>query len=279
MLLRFLPILACALFVNAGCNVINPADPVPTYVRIDSFQFVNPNPTTTVGSTNSIRSVFVSFAGKTIGTFDLPASIPIIANAPGQLQVSPGVDNSGLVSYQILYPHYMADTMTLAPAPGKEIAFTPKTGYPSASTFTYREDFENSNDFTTVTGANFETNAATPIAGVRSGQFRLLSADAFGTAVSSTAFSAGSKDPFIELDYKTINSNLGVGLYSATTKASKYIVTLTPNSKGGKVYISLTGTLGTLGTNGTYYILLSGSTAEGQSSGSVLVDNIKVVTF
>lgn len=274
---RFLSAALLAVVLLSGCNIINPAEPVPTYVRIDSFAFSNPDPAATAGSSRAIRSVFVSFAGKIIGTFDLPATIPILMDAPGTLELFPGVDNAGTASNQILYPHYLVATDTIRPAPGTTIPVLPRTRYTSFSKFGYRETFEGSNDFTTLYGANFTTTSdkALVIDGVRSGYMQLDSG-AIAATVSNTVFGAGGGDAFLEIDYRS-TAALSVGFYAVSSQAQKYLTTLFPAPAGNKVYVSLSSELNQAASAAGYRVLLRATAAA--SGGYVVVDNIKVVSF
>ena len=84
------------LVVLASCNLINPSEPIPTYVQIDSFQFKTSNPVLTGTARQKIFSAFVYLDNQLIGAYELPARIPIISNKPGLLKVAPGVILNGL---------------------------------------------------------------------------------------------------------------------------------------------------------------------------------------
>src|SRR5690606_29624008 len=113
--------------IQTGCNFINPAEEIPTYVRVDSFQFIaNPNMGT---ASQKITAVDVVLDNKTIGTFDLPAMVPILTNKKGRIAFTPYVTYSGLRDVQVPYPFFKTYTDTLEPNPGNTVSFQPQTAY------------------------------------------------------------------------------------------------------------------------------------------------------
>src|SRR5947208_2212519 len=123
-------LLFCAMLPWWGCNVINPHEPTPTYVHIDSFHFVA-NPTY-VGTTIShkITTVWAYYNNNPIGEFDLPCTIPVVTNGEtGTLELAPGILINGLNSSLTAYPFYTLDTFRLPTMPGKIVNHTPVTEF------------------------------------------------------------------------------------------------------------------------------------------------------
>lgn len=266
-----------------GCNIINPAEELPTYLQIDSFQFQNTRTDNTGGTTHKIRSVFVVYNGKNVGGFDLPARVPVLASGTGELLVFPAVDNSGLFSYQLQYSHYTPFRTTLTATPGKTNSITPKTSYTELSKFYYVEDFENSNDFVTVTGAPVASTTATEevLDGARSGKFRVDSGGAATTVTTSRKFVYvnTNSEPVLELDYKS-TAFMRVGIYAENFTQPNYFVTLYPSATGNKVYIPLQQAISKLGSGAAnFHLAFQVYPADGATSGYVIVDDVKVVLF
>jgi hypothetical protein len=279
--MRFLvSVLLLTAFAQAGCNIVNPADPIPTFVEVDSFSFVNPDPFVTVGSTRQIRSVYVSYEGKNVGTFDLPARIPVLAGRGGKLQLFPGVDNTAQFVTQVQYPHYTISESQLGPAEGKTVKVNAQTGYTQKTRFVYKEDFENSNDIIVLFGPNFEvtSNPTEVITGSRSGILRLRDTATNAILTSTSSFVPGSNDNFLEIDYRS-TAYLRVGVVAGSGNPA-YIVTLIPSPAGNKAYISLQLAIGTFGSNpGAFRLVFQSYLENGAASGYVTMDNLKVVTF
>ena len=276
----FVSLFLLAAFTQAGCNIVNPADPVPTFVELDSFSFADPDPFVTVGSTHQIRSVFVSYEGKNVGTFDLPARIPVLAGSGGTLQLFPGVDNTGQFVTQLQYPHYQIFETKLGAAAGTVVKVAAKTGYATATRFIYKEDFENSNDIAVLFGPDFEvtTAPAQVIDGSRSGTLRLNDSSNIATLVSTSSFVPGRTDVFLEIDYRS-SAYLQVGVVAGTSNP-QYVVTLIPSPAGNKAYVSLQRIIGNFGSNpGPFRLVFQVYSETGATNGYVTMDDLKVVSF
>ncbi|RYD52699.1 MAG: hypothetical protein EOP52_00690 [Sphingobacteriales bacterium] len=267
---------------GTGCNLINPAEEIPTYIQVDSFQFFNTRADSTGGTTHKIRSVFVTYRGQNVGGFDLPAKIPVLASGTGELILSPGVDNTGLFSYQLQYPHYKSFITNLTAAPGQTTTVAPQTGYMPATRFSYLETFENSNDFVTLSGSSV-SNTTTPgevLDGNRSGVFS-ASGTTPTTVVMSRTFNylAANSDGFLELDYQG-NAFLSIGVIADNQSQPNYFFTLSPSPERNKIYVSLESAIAKLGNSASgLRILFQVYTQDGQTSGKVVVDNVKILVF
>ncbi len=279
----FATALLLTLWSTTGCNIINPAEEIPTYLQIDSFQFENNRTDNTGGTTHKIRSVFVVYNGKNIGGFDLPAKVPVLASGTGELFVFPAVDNSGLFGYQLQYAHYTAYKTTLTADPGKTISILPKTGYTEASRFYYVEDFENSNDFVSLSGAPVAstTDPAEVLDGSRSGKFSVDSAGRTTTVTTNRkfVFVNTNSEPVLELDYKS-TALLRIGIYAENFTQPNYFLTLYPSPEANKVYIPLGQAIAGLGGGAAnFHLAFQVFNTDGASGSYVIVDDVKVVLF
>lgn len=282
----FPAILMLALLGSAGCNIINPPEQIPTYVRIDSFAFSG-DPAVTGSNSNKITNVYVYFDNTPVGVFELPASFPVIMDKPGKLTVLPGVDFDGLSGYQVIYPLYQGDTMTISPSPASEQRMDANTFYVQGVGLQSNDEFEQgvgfSNTFVKVSGDTTLVNTADPsqvFEGHGSGLF------AFGPSDSATVISrngislAINKNTYIELNYRS-NVPLWVGM--SVHKAdgsdfSQYIVGLNPRSEWGKIYIGADDFIGpNQGTD--YKIILHAECPANVTNGYVNIDNIKLINF
>jgi hypothetical protein len=277
----------------ASCNIINPSEPVPTYIHIDSFSFTNTEPSRVGSSSHAIGTVWVSYGGVQIGVFDLPATIPIIASGSGLLNISPGVTLNGMNDFQSVYPYYFIDTATLVANPGKIITLHPTTHYYSylADTFSFIEDFEIGNAFDTAQSAvnNIRiirtTSPDSVFEGKASGRIVLnsvndTSENSFTSLNPGIALHAGAS--FCEFNYKgTCNLAIGIEPYLggvAEPAARIYTYLFAPTNTWTKIYVSLSNYVSQFGGAGPYMLYFKTSLPDGQTSGYELLDNVKVVT-
>lgn len=279
--------IAVLLVIGFGsCNIINPSETTPTYVQIDSFTFSGVQ---RGSSSHKISNVWVYFNNSPVGNFDLPAKFPVIANAPGTLLVAPGIDYDGLISQELVYPLYAGDSMHLSPAPGTVVSFKPKTGYLTSSELKFEETFESSPVlFSRYDGDTTIVRTYTPdevYEGGASGAIYLIPGQDSAIVVSSDiakAITPGA-DAYIELDYKG-SLTLRVGMYATNNTsgevATKQLIGIRPRNDWGKFYIDIKEFIGTH-QDATYKVLIRADRGDldKTKSGSLFIDNIKVVSF
>ncbi len=274
----------------SACNIINPSEPTPTYVHIDSFSFSG-NTAKTGSNVHKITHVWVYFNNEPVGIFDLPAQFPVLADAPGTLLVLAGIDYDGLRGYQVAYPFYLSDTLALTPQPGKVVAFTPKTGYHETTELAFNETFDagqgKRNNFRPLSSdSTYVLNTILPdsnvLEGGGSGMLEVGS-NLDSTLVYSlpTGYISPGTDAYIELNYKG-NMPLRVGMYSVlnTTSAPfrKYIIGLKPTDQWSKIYVGIKEFIS--GNQGSEYrIVIRADRPDSVTIGRTYLDNVKVVTF
>lgn len=260
-----------------GCEMINPDEQIPTYIRIDSFQF-QPTPNTGTSS-HHITSVWVYHNNQTVGVFDLPAVVPVYAAEQGEIMVMPGIAYSGLNGVQVPYPYYLFDTMAFLPAPGRDIVFTPVTRYMTDSLLEIlHEDFEFGSSFVHYTGDTMRrvNDPSLVFEGSWSGQFLQTGTD-FTEAIMSVPFTVNSMEAFVEINYKS-SIHFEVGIQSSDPGGSlfiNYLYGFRPQQEWHKIYVGLQEFLSTY-PNKQYRLVLK-ATPNNTQGGFVLVDNIKVI--
>ena len=268
-----------------SCNIINPEETVPTYLHIDSFAFAAP-PTELGSASHKIPTVVVYFNNQNLGVFELPATVPIIADAPGTLRLVPGIDFAGMHNQVTPYSFYLADTFTLQPSPGNIINHLPKTGYRQNVKLLFIEDFETGNAFNNIiAGATPVSRTSNPdslIEGSYSGLIPIIGNDEIIEVTHSlaTAFNANPLvESWLEISYRS-SVSFSVGLQAIGNTGSditEYQVGFNPSAGGNKVYIGIQSFIAT-NQNSKYFILLKPTPEQGQK-GFILLDNIKVLTF
>lgn len=282
---KFLLTVLLLWIAGAGCNVINPPEKVPTYIRIDSFKLIGVNPSDV--TTHAINTAWVYFNNQIAGVYNLPANIPVIADEAGQIQVNPGVNFTGYGGYKVIYPFYTFDSINITPQPGKVIQFTPTVRYQSTVKFKYQEDFETGNTFepfnnyVTDDTSLIRTNNPSLVWNGEggSGYIYLTQANSYSQNINNTGFSITKGEAYIEIDYKC-NVDFKVGLQATVSGNTLYepIATIKPNEQWGKLYIGLQDFLSRF-TSNQYRVVILAELPAGQTDGYVLVDNIKVLSY
>ena len=283
-LLSFIPL----LILLSACNIINPTENVPTYVKIDSVILDIDNPTLQGSAAHGITSIWIYYNNSPVGIFDIPCNVPVITEGErGTLSVAPGITLNGLVDLQPQYPFYSFDTITLNSIPGGTVNYTPTTSYTKAAKFPYKEDFEVSNSFVALTP---ELDNDTSISNARdkalvfegggSGYIQLNTSYSFSESINTTGFPIPRGEAYLEINYKC-SVPFEVGLYNTLNTGVdvyEYIMGIKASDTWKKMYVEL-GTYTGKYPGKDYKVLIKTSLPDGMSSGYVLIDNIKIVTY
>lgn len=268
---------------NSGCNLINPKENIPTYVRINSFDFVPKDPSKEGSASQKITSAWVYFNNQSLGTFQLPANVPIITDGPGELNVVPGISYNGL-SNEAQYPFFTSYTTSIAVAQGKVIEMTPKIGYVEGAKF-QKEDFDLGSGFIEVNSEKAEDTNIVWITdnrvfeGKGSGYIKLDAKHPSSETIYNTGFPIPQGNAFLELNYKCTTSFV-VGLQTLVSGniVAEYFGGVKPKSNWNKIYIDLS-TFTAANKGSEYRLMIKATLDSGLSEGEVLLDNIKVISF
>lgn len=261
-----------------NCNIINPKETTPTYIHIDSFR-------TPPNFSHKITAVWVYYNNSPIGVFDLPATFPVMATGTGKLLFAPGVPVDGQYSQMTNYPFYTQDTLSINAQPGGVITYQPFTNYyPTLKMYTI-SNFDNG-----VTGfSKAAGNIAIQYGNVDSlsfdGGYGAIYLNAVGdSSVDSTVntFSIPAGVPaFIEFNYRTtVPFQLGLeGTLAGLVSTGPYFLAgVKPYDQWQKFYLNAQAFATQY--NATYYhFYIKSSLGQGQTSGRMLIDNIKLITF
>ncbi len=282
----FASLIIFMLFILQACNIINPKETVPTYIKIDSVQ-VLPTITSTHGSvSHKITDVWVYYDRQLLGPYELPAKIPVLATTKGQLQLVAGIWDNGLSGTRVKYPFYNVDTFTFSPSPTNTISYTPKFIYRTADTPKinyFIENFEQGNGLVKLSGDTSFTR--TNIAGEVfeedwSAKLNLDTAATYAEAITGEQYSlTPNKEAYLELNYKSeAPLFIATKIYHLGTYETLDIINLKSRDTWTKVYLNLTGFAASY-QNGKFQFIIKAVLPEGTEKAKVLIDNLKVIYF
>lgn len=257
---------------------------MPSYVRIDSFAFQG-NTALTGSNSHRINSVFVFLNNQSIGIYDLPVTFPIILDKPGKLMLTPGINYNGMRSYQVQYPFYLSDSLTISPDLGTNSTriIVPTARYYPTVKFAYRQDFENYASAPFV-NAGSDTSIGVsdnpdPLEG-KYGSIIISSSKDSSVNITRDAFPLpANSEVYLEMDYKT-NIPLTIGMQTIVGNEVKraYLLGLNPRTTWGKVYIDLR-TFASTFQGDSYNLILRAVRTSDVNEGRVQIDNLKIVHF
>lgn len=269
-----------------SCNIINPKEKIPTYIKLDSFS-VKTNDYSRTGSINSkITGAWVYVNNSLIGAFDIPSTIPVIIDKPSIVSIAPGVDYSGFKNYMSTYPFYTFDTFQISPSNGNVIAHSGSVKYSDAAIFRWIGDFETGNKFQKVNTAKVEDTGMVRVSsadkvfeGGASGYIYMDSNHPTSESISTDDIQIPSGEAYLELNYKC-NTTLNIGLQTVVGSdiVYEYLIGIKPNENWNKLYLNLASFTGKY-KGSAYHIMIKTGLQEGQSNAYVLFDNFKVVTY
>lgn len=253
---------------------------IPVYLEIDSVGFIT-NYATQGTASHKITDVWVTVNGKNIGTFQIPAKIPVLQSGDLHVEISAGIKDNGISNTRAEYPFYGLDTFTIvSPVAGSTHKLTPVFQYITGTKFALIEDFDNSNSFTglTLNTTNIDSGV---FEGNRSGQIYLGPTDtsAFVYHTSGFPITGAGRDIYVELNYKCDGYfECGMLSYKNGVVSDLYKITFNPKTTWNKTYLNFGNEVGA--TQGDMYRLYFkvSKVADG-STVKVLLDNIKVVQF
>jgi hypothetical protein len=275
-------LLACLLIVSLFfqcCNIVNPAERVPTYVRVDSFHMEN-------NESANITAVWAYYNNNPIGVFDLPATIPVVANESGSLQLAPGIAVSGQNNQMAPYPFYTIDQSSLIAQPGKIVYYTPKTGYYPGIKQQLIADFNFGLVPFVLKEGNIQmvavnADSLTFQPGNWAGAIFLNNVGDSSVDSSKIPLTIPPGESFIELNYNsTVPFFVALKPVEGTLTIDPVaLVGINPNGgKWQKFYINVQG-FATKYPASQYYLYIKAVLGDGKSNGRLLLDNIKLVTF
>lgn len=280
---HILLILLAVCLLQTSCDIIDPAEKIPTYVHIDSVKFINPDPALTGTGIQSINTVWVYLDGTNIGVFELPADIPVLVSGTQELQISPGVTNQGISDYKVQYPFFSFYNYQLTEQPGKVITLVPETKYIDGLKF-WDEDFESGNQFSKLTGAGDSIRRVTASDSVQEGGgaacITLSGSNNFAEVGALFNIKPGTRC-FLEISYKG-NLSFTAGVMAALSSGfdPAYLGGVNPKTdRWGKLYLDIQ-TFTTKYPNAlAWSVIIKATLSEGQTEGYLLLDNIKVISY
>ncbi|MDQ3099779.1 MAG: hypothetical protein M3R08_00210 [Bacteroidota bacterium] len=274
------------LFFLAACRK---GDKVPSYIEIPGVSVVAMSGSGT--STSKITDVWVYANDQLLGTWELPARIPIIAEGTTKIQVSPAVKRNGMYDDRARYPFYTWWTEMVDLQLKASIILQPQVAY-EPDLDIWSETFEDpgfqfivaeSSDTTLIRFTPAEHPEVQQLEGsAAAGGWVLDQAHPYMRIYTDEDFPATGGPMFLEVDFSTnVALTMGVLFLDAGQSVSQPFVYLSPTVEGSgsvpvwnKVYIDLSPiyNLG-IAQRDIYFE----ATAPSGGVARVYLDNVKLV--
>jgi len=255
----------CAvLLALPSCDIINPEEEVPSFIRIDSFSFKTEYATQGFPSFD-IPDAHVYVDNKLIGIYELPAQVPVMKTGRVNLVILPGIrENTLSIAHRPVRIYRSFDTSLNLEA-GKSVSVSPRSSYRDNVRFAWMEDFEDRSNSLVYTGRSSRDSLSIIPAGTApwafpaaqnsawslygeleaDDSFKLLELKTFN---SFNELPVGGRDVYVELDYYS-NLPLQTGLFKLSGGLYEQVPLVLLPETGGlwrKVYLNLNVELASL---------------------------------
>lgn len=281
-LLFIYAIITCIIFQS--CNIINPAEPIPAYIKIDT-NYLTSDYNIQGSSSHNITDAWIYIDNQLEGGYGMPTNFPVL-NSDGQklVNVRPGIELNGLSAIHVIYPFYQTYDTLVNLVPGETVKITPRLVYIAGAIFPWIEDFDDGS-FSMVKVANADTilyaTSVNAFEGPQSGIFYL---DTLRRRIEYETYDKytlpKNKINVLELNYFSENTmEVGVKKIAADGSSTKIpIIYLKPSFQWKKIYLDVSPTVNISTTTPSGYKVYFASTIDqGLSSSKVMIDNFKIV--
>ncbi len=279
------------LSMPSACDVIDPKEKTPSFIRIENPS-VKTDPITEGSGSHDIRYAWVYVDDSLEGVYELPATVYTPQTGERSIKIAAGIQKNGMIGEKLRYPFYQFYETERNLRAGDSVEIEPRFEYygqefitvwnedfddPTEQNVTARSSSDASLDITEDQTETFEGNG--------SGKIRLDQKDEFFLGASEGEFRFEAGDPvFLELNYKsrdTINVGLLAEYPKETYKRSLLNLTATkgPNGKlrWNKIYVDLTPIVSEEENALSHEVFIQSSLRGGSTESDILIDNFKVL--
>ncbi|MCB9261419.1 MAG: hypothetical protein H6607_03515 [Flavobacteriales bacterium] len=210
---------------GTSCNVVDREEQIPAYLFIDTFSLTTKTDNSQGSNAHDIVDAWVYANGQLIGTFEVPATIPILANDKRRITIFGGIKRNGRTDDRAIFPFYKAIQDSVDLKSGKIDSIHPQVVYFDSTKFRWIEDFEDRSISLAKSGINVEKDSIQltydPNEVYGYGAKNLVSGfvefdkddQKFEAATISKFLIPAGKSTYLEINYK-LEANMQVGLYA-----------------------------------------------------------------
>ncbi|NEN22197.1 hypothetical protein G3O08_01600 [Cryomorpha ignava] len=262
--------------ILTSCNIFDKEEDIPSFILISAADLQTN--AEQGANTNNIVDVTVFADNTFVGTFELPATVPIMQSGDVEIAVGAGIKNNGLSSDRRIYPFYDLNRRSITLIPDARIPISADTSI----TFQYYSEGLN------FEIEDFELQGSTLSPSTRNSAFIndidvlhvLLTPDSNLFEVSSSwglnNLPKGSSI-YLEIDFKgTIPLEIGILTLDPFPK-KVFALGLLPQEEFTKVYVDLTDEIAREVSTTNFEIYLESELPAGSSGAELYIDNLKFI--
>ncbi|MGZ5282782.1 MAG: hypothetical protein ACXWEY_10950 [Bacteroidia bacterium] len=273
------------LLINAlgfsGCDIVNPPEDVPAYIRIKEYTFTTDAAKQGTAS-NKITDAWV-YAGNTFqGGFEMPATIPTLETGTKRLTIIGGVKENGISATRLPYPFLESYSIDIDLKRAKVDTIKPVWKYSELTKFPWLENFEGTSvslelSDNSTTGFRITTTSDSAFEGNSAIKASIDPAHNYFECKTKMAYGLPrGKAVWLEMNYKT-EVPVEVGVYSigASGNMKLFAAGINPSAEWNKIYVNLTSTISYEPTTQVFQIYFAAFNKN--NGGTILIDNLKLL--
>ncbi len=280
----FLFVLVLLASSYTSCDLINPEEQIPAFIRVDSFSLAT-NASTQGNPVHQFTDAWVYNDEKLVGVYELPAVVPVLAEGDANIRIRGGIKLNGQVGSRIpnLFTKDFQAVVELFP--DSQVHINPTLTYNNWVNFDWLEDFDGSGVSVTQTSTSqgvVERVSGSEAFDGRSLKLTLNADELFfeckkvGDAIP---LPGGGTPVIMEFTYRCNNSFV-VGLFSndQTGTIQTSIMVINPSENWNHIYVNLTDVVsGNASYTGhlPFFGFIKDENVSGQSF--VYLDNIRLL--
>ena len=289
--LQYFAFVVFSVLIFNACYKFEGEQTIPAFIKIDSVSLETDYYEQGTNS-QAITDVWVYVDDGLVGAFELPATVPILAEGKHKLELRPGIKLNGISSTRTPYPFYQPITFkdfNLIPDSISNIK-SPTTEYYDNLNFAWLEDFEGSSISLVENSGSDTVIRKTQPAGnpeafsgdnsQHSGVVNLTNEKPIWTALSFNDFQNQPQGSLVllELNFKTDNYvSIGVVVLEGGTYLKIPLVILNHTDVWKKIYINLGPNLSLHPGANIYQVYFESGLEDGKDNASIYLDNIKLI--
>lgn len=267
----------------SSCSLIDPASPTASYLHIDSISFTTNYPVEGSQS-KKITDAWILYDNKYLGTFPLPATIPLMGEGNHKISIKGGIIENGISGSRAAYPMFASFDTIVNLVAKNTLSVSPVVTYKSGTVFPQLEDFDDASLTLVTTNIDYApltiTSSGDPYAFEgNSGKVTMDANKPVFEVASSAAFTLPTNIPvYVELNYKS-DVDFSIGAFQTSTSGvfKTDLLSVRASSEWKKIYVTYSELGGVEVGAINYKLYLHAEKGSNLTTADLYIDNLKVL--
>ncbi|MBS1764322.1 MAG: hypothetical protein JSS90_05060 [Bacteroidetes bacterium] len=267
----------------SSCNLINPAEPTPSYLQIDTIMFTT-DYATQGSASHKIRDAWIYLDNQLVGAYELPCKIPVLNSGEHMVSVRGGVWLNGISAMHLQYSFFNFIDRNVNLQPGQVALLSNlSTTYISGLTFALNEDFSGLYSFEKSDNSPVGMTSEFDPSNMFEGGYGVVRLDTgmynFEVKSKEMTLPNNGTNVYLEMDYKNTYP-FQVVLQSTDifgNVINNSVMTINTREGWNKIYIELKPTMQLTTTATRFRVLFGMERTDASTKENFFFDNVKVI--